>query len=329
MKASIKILSFLLSLLMLLSLFASCKSSIDKHETDTKANETDTNQEETTNNQENEVVKQPSPDAYYIIEAVAQNGRNGLANGWTYDNRFDLTNSTGVNNSVVYDLSDDKFFRLIRRFDPESDGRFKLEMIINAQSSDEGIYIALCDGEDNKLFYLTVKNGKWVFVGESELATPVPIVNGGQTEKFGIEMFFDLDNNTASVTINNVSCGEIKIPDCEISKLILGTNKKGTGTIGFDYVRLMKNYPLVDRFILGDIAAYEGQAPANWEITGDFKLDRISSMRLYDMYSVKADSKAGTASTATKRFDAIDGKLAFEAMILLPEKPSWPSWRPR
>ena len=320
MKTSVKLLSFLLSLLMLLSLLVSCKNNTGNTETGTKADETDTNQEETTTNQEEEVIKQPSPDAYYIIEAVAQNGRNGLANGWTYDNRFDLTNATGINNSTVYDLSDEKFFRLIRRFDPESDGRFKLEMIINAQSSDEGIYIALCDNEDNKLFYLTAKNGKWVFIGENELTTSVPIVNGGQTEKFGIEMLFDLDQHTASVTINNITCGEIKIPDCEISKLILGTNKKGTGTIGFEYVRLMKNYPLVDRFILGDISAYEGQAPANWEITGDFKFDRISSMRLYDMYSVKADSKAGTASTATKRFDAIDGKLAFEAMILLPEK---------
>ena len=259
----------------------------------------------------------PSPDAYYIIEAVAPTGRAGLANGWNYDNRFDLTNTTGLESSTLYDYSDDKFYRLIRDFDAENDGILKLEMIVNARSSEEGIYIAMCDGDDNKLFYLTVKNNNWVFIGNGELTTPISIADGGA---FGIEMNIDLNRNIANVTINNVYCGEIEIPDKAISRLILGTNKIGTGVIGFQYVRLMKNYPIVDRFILGDVDAYEGQAPANWEITGDFALDRISSMRLYDMYSVKADSKAGTASSATKHFTEISGKLAFEAMILLPEK---------
>lgn len=303
---------------MLVSTVSSCGGHATEEGSDNAS--TSTESEEASTSPTDEPVEEPSLDAYYIIEAVAQNGRNGLANGWNYDNRFDLTNATGLDSSTVYDNSDEKFYRLIRDFDAENDGVLKLEMIINAQSSDEGIYIAMCDGDDNKLFYLTVKGGKWVFIGDGEIATPVSVVNGGQTEKFGIEMNIDLNQNTANVTINNVYCGEINIPDKAISRLILGTNKKGTGTIGFEYVRLMKNYPIVDRFILGDVADYEGQAPANWEITGDFVLDRIKSMRLYDMYSVKADSKAGTASTATKHFYEVSGKLAFEAMILLPEK---------
>ena len=291
----------------------------DTH-TENSSESLDTTEQETVDPNEALETDIPSPDAYYIIEAVAPTGRAGLANGWNYDNRFDLTNTTGLESSTLYDYSDDKFYRLIRDFDAENDGILKLEMIVNVQSSDECVYIAMCDGEDNKLFYLTVKSGKWAFVGSDEIATQIPVANSGQTEKFGIEMNIDLNENTACVTINNVYCGEINIPDKAISRLILGTNKKGTGAIGFEYVRLMKNYPVVDRFILGDVDKYEGQAPANWDISGDFKLDRISSMRLYDMYSVKAESKAGTSSSATKKFDPVSGKLAFEAMILLPEK---------
>ena len=81
--------------------------------------------------------------------------------------------------------------------------------------------------------------------------------------------------STADVTINNVYCGEISIPDRAVERLVIGTNKVGMGTVGFSYVRLIKNYPVVDRFILGDVADYEGQAPANWTVSGDFKLDRI------------------------------------------------------
>lgn len=261
-----------------------------------------------------------SNDAYYIIEAVAQYGRNGLANGWKYDNRFELSNSTGVESNMLYDTSDEKFYRLIRDFSAENNGILKLEMIVSAKSGEEGIYIAMCAADDEKVFYLTPKDGKWVFVGESELVTPIAIDNGAATQNFGIEMNIDLDNNTADVTINNVYCGSINIADKALERLILGTNKVGVGTIGFSYVRLIKNYPVVDRFILGDVADFEGQAPANWSVNGDFKLARIKSMRLYDMYSVVAESNAGDVSSAKKSFKKTGGTVSMEAMILLPEK---------
>ena len=280
--------------------------------------ESDT-EDETENNDKPNIEKN-GKEPYYIIEAVASYGRNGLANGWKYDNRFDLANATGLDSNIVYDVSDEKFYRLIRDFESEDQGFFKLEMIIEARSNDEGVYIAMCGANDEKVFYLTPKNGVWVFVGENELVTEISIDNGAATQSFGIEMDIDLDNNTASVTINNVYCGSIVIPDKAIERLILGTNKVGMGTIGFSYVRFIKNYPIVDRFILPDVATFEGQPPASWTVSGDFKLDRIESMRLYDMYSVKADSTAGSVSNAKKSFRSISGNVSFETMILLPEK---------
>lgn len=295
---------------------------------DTSETETQTgnNQTETETETETETDTETTPviesnnnkDAYYIIEAVAEYGRNGLANGWKYDNRFDLTNATGTDATMIHDRANDKFYRFIRDFEAENDGVLKLEMIITAASSNEGVYIGMYDKDENCLFGLTPKDGIWHFFGENEISTGIAI-SEDDAGKFSIEMEIDLDNNKASLTMNNTYCGEITIKDGAIERLTLGTTKKGTGTLGFKYVRLMKNYPVVDRFIQGD-SSTKNQAPANWKVEGDFKLNYIESMRLYDMYSVHALSTAGSTSTAIRNFRAVSGHVSFETMILLPKK---------
>ena len=77
---------------------------------------------------ETEIENDPRAEneAYYLIESVADYGRNGLANGWNYDNRFNLTDTSGKDYSVLHDKSDEKFYRLIRDFEAESKGYFQL-----------------------------------------------------------------------------------------------------------------------------------------------------------------------------------------------------------
>ena len=290
-------------------------------ETSTETVNTETGDTETEDTETKEEATDPqeaSNDAYYIIEAVAEYGRNGLANGWKYDNRFDLTNTTGVESTIIHDQSNDKFYRFIRDFESENEGSFKLELIVTASSSNEGIYIGMYDKDENCLFGLTPKDGVWCFFGENEISTGIAI-SESNAGKFSIEIEFDLDKNTASLIMNNTYCGEITIKEGAIERLTLGSNKRGTGTLGFKYVRLMKNYPVVDRFIQGDNSA-NGQIPANWSVEGDFRLDYIESMRLYDMHSVRAVSAAGSVSTATRSFKAVSGHVSFETMILLPKK---------
>lgn len=257
-------------------------------------------------------------DPYYIIEAVQPNGRNGLANGWNYDNRFDLYNTSGTDKSVLSDTADDKFYSLIRDFDPEYEGVLRLEALIDATSGETGIYIAFENADEDILFQLTPKGGKWAFAGTTEVVTPVEI-SDTTVERFAIEMDIDLDNNTASLVINNIPCGTVSIPeDAVLSRLVLGTNKVGKGNLSMLHVRLSKNYAVNDRFLVGREEVI-GQTPANWEISGDFAIDKMESMRGYDYFSVKADSKAGTVSTAERSFIPVTGKISFETMILLPE----------
>lgn len=330
----IRVLTALLASLMILSAFTACKKTTpvtnetnaptsSESETNKGTDGTETSPGETDTEKETgtEIEKDPRAEneAYYIIESAAEYGRNGLANGWNYDNRFNLTDTTGKDYSALQDKSDEKFYRLIRDFEAESKGFFKLEMRISAASCpNEGIYIHMCDENENPVFGLTPKDGKWTFFGESEIATEITLPDD-VSKQYGIEIEFDLDTDKARLTMNNVYCGEIDIKNGSIQRLILGTNKVGTGSISFTYVRLMKNYPLSERFIIGS-DNYVDSAPANWEVTGDFKVQRIDSMRLYDMYSVQALSSAGTVSTAKRSFKAVSGRVSFETMILLRHK---------
>ena len=202
-------------------------NTTESSESETSESDAETSESESSSEENTENVAEASKDAYYIIEAVAEYGRNGLANGWKYDNRFDLTNTTGAESTIIHDQSDDKFYRFIRDFEAENDGFFKLEMIITAASSNEGIYIGMYDKDENCLFGLTPKDGVWYFFGENEISTGIAI-SDKDAGKFSIEMEIDLDKNTASLTMNNIYCGEITIKDGAMQRLTLGTNKKGT-----------------------------------------------------------------------------------------------------
>lgn len=58
---------------------------------------------------------------------------------------------------------------------------------------------------------------------------------------------------------------------------------------------LSKNYALSEHFI----AEGTGDAPAMWDVTGDWKLTKTESERGYDLVSVKSETKAGETSTAS------------------------------
>lgn len=48
-------------------------------------------------------------DAYYIIDMMSEGGPTSLANGWDYDFRFDLFNTSGVYRTYINDTSEKIF----------------------------------------------------------------------------------------------------------------------------------------------------------------------------------------------------------------------------
>lgn len=82
-----------------------------------------------------------------------------------------MYNTSGTDKSVLSDTADDKFYSLIRDFDPEYEGVLRLEALIDATSGETGIYIAFENADEDILFQLTPKGGKWAFVGTTEVVT--------------------------------------------------------------------------------------------------------------------------------------------------------------
>ena len=252
-------------------------------------------------------------DSYYIIENVW-----GSTNGWTYDNRFDLFNNTGTTSATLRDNDDEQFYALNRDFKPESQGILRLELT-GAFSSvgDNGVYIALQNAEEERIVELTPVGTAWTLSGTDTAYSTVKITEKEAYYAFVIEV--DLDNNTATAIINNRGCGVVNIkPDTVLERLVLGTNKVGRGMLRKDHVRMSKNYPLDENFLITD--AQTGEKPAGWDIKGDFRLNRINSVLGQDVFSLKAESKAGSVSTANKTFDSLTGKVVLEGYMLLPQK---------
>ncbi len=263
------------------------------------------------------VVASTSKDAYAIIETLSGNGRNGIANGWNYDNRFDFSNVAGADKNYIVDSKDTYFMSFIRDFDAENQGTFHLEALISAYSKNGCVYLAFENAREEKLFGIKERDGKWVVFGEEELVSDVDVLSNTITE-YAVIMEIDHDNHVLSVSINNEYIGKVSIPQNAMSRLVIGTEKVGTGYVAFSHVRLKKNYDLNERFYVTENQL--GEKPIGWNIEGDFVIDKMKAERNTDMYSIKADSKAGSVSKATKTFSPVSGKFSFETFVLLPEK---------
>ncbi|MBQ8758884.1 MAG: S-layer homology domain-containing protein, partial [Clostridia bacterium] len=257
-------------------------------------------------------------DAYTVIEAALGTGStNGIANGWNYDYRFNLLNTSGKDYTYIADSSDEKFGSLKRDFDPEHAGLLVIELYTSMKSQNGGVYFAFQNESLENVVSLEEKNGKFALAGTETVLSDIDVpAFAAATTAIRIEL--DLDNNSARATVNNRVVGTVAIPDCEVSRFEMGCRKIGTGHITLDQVYMNKNYPVYDRFFATD--ANIGEKPVLWDVTGDFVYGKTDSTLGTDKYSIKAESKAGSVSTASQSFDAIAGKVLFEANLLLPEK---------
>ena len=257
-------------------------------------------------------------DSYHIIETVIITGKNGLANGWNYDNRFDVFNTNGIDMYALSDSSDEKFYSLKRDFDPEYEGLLSLELVFQASSSDNGTYISLENAEGDRIAEVTSTGGMMVLKGKTDVVTDIPF-DTTKTRDYVITAEIDLDKNTAEFIVDNKFCGKIDVAeDAVISRLVLGTNKKGTGVIALKHARLVKNRVMSEHFLAKD--EFIGGKPAGWNVSGDFKLDKMLSEKGEDVYSVKAEAKSGSISKAEKKLQSVTGKICFETYVLFPEK---------
>ncbi len=252
-------------------------------------------------------------DAYYLIDGRSPNGRNGIANGWNYDNRYEFTNYNGADRYSFFDVSDVEHMAIYRDFDAESDGIFKLKAVFSASSSNGGWYMALQAANEKKLFGLTEKGGYWTMFGTEEVVSSVAFP-AKTAEEFAIVVDIDYNKHNFTAYVDNVKLGTVGIPADAMTRLVFGTNKVGTGVHNLAYTKFSKNYAVNERFLTTPKAA--SVAPYGWNITGGFAHAELIGQQGRDVYSMKTTGPA----TATKSFDPVTGKFSFQTYILLPEK---------
>lgn len=264
------------------------------------------------------LTKRTYGDGYGLIVNYTGTGRtnNGIANGWDYDNRFEMSNTSGWGKKYVADTDDTVFTALIRDFDKESEGTLTLEMMIELWSKDGGLYIAFQNDKEERLLGLTEEDGKWMLFGKETLKTDIAVPTSLKLVSFIVNV--DLDNNTMAVSIDNKFVGSVSIPeDAVVERLVLGTNENGSGSVNISHTILMKNYVVFDRFPA--VENVVGEVPLNYTVNGDFTVQKMNTGESLDLYSVKGNVKAGENAYAIRSFAPVYGNVDVKTHFLLPE----------
>ncbi|MBQ8758279.1 MAG: S-layer homology domain-containing protein, partial [Clostridia bacterium] len=263
-------------------------------------------------------------DSYYLVE-VPYTGANSqsakyeaVPNGWNGDNRFVLVDNTENLNRYISmnDYSSEQYFALNRDINVESEGVITAEVIVNAKSGDNGVFVALQDINEENIVTVTPNGGVWTVKGIDNSVSELKI-SETETLTYAISITLDLDKNTASVKINNRDAGSVFTSDLSISRLKVGTSAEGTGSIYLDYAEMWKNHPINERFVVPVYCTLE--TPLGWNVTGNFGLARINSQFANELFSMKSETKAGEVSTASTTFEAMSGPMGLEAFVLFPE----------
>lgn len=256
-------------------------------------------------------------EGYALIDNPTGIGRtnNSIANGWKYDNRFEMSNTSGWPKKYVTDGSDSAFTALIRDFGKESEGLLTLEMMLELWSKDGGLYIAYENENEEQVVGLQERNGKWLLLGKEEVLTDVEVPRSLTLVSFLVQV--DLNQGEMNVSIDNRYVGTVCFPkNAELTRLVLGTNETGSGSVNISHTKLYKNYVVLDRFPAVDRVI--GEIPLHYVVQGELSLQKMDVGEDMDMYSVRMVGESGETASAYRAFAPIAGQVDVKTHLLLP-----------
>lgn len=264
-------------------------------------------------------------EGYYLIDAPTTYANSTSAfyeavpNGWKPDNRFMKNTDFSDKDRFIHmrDVSPDTFSGLNRDFKPENDGVITAELLLDVKSTDGGVYVALTDEEDTAFVKLLVKNGMWVLSAEGEAVSQVA-VSQSDAVRYAIILNVDLTDRTVSGYINNTSVSEVSLRMGAVSRLKVGTDRGGMGSVRLDYVKMWKDYAINEHFLISPDCV--GAQPCTWQVEGDFTFSPMASCKGSEIYSLRSKTRSGGISVAEKHFKPLNRKFSLEAYFLLPEK---------
>lgn len=232
----------------------------------------------------------------------------GEISTWTREDRFAKEVITKQTFDPRLDnAKTNKYIAVSRKFEPQNDGKIRLQTVIDLKNADNGARFYLSNTDEEKVFEVVSEKGFFFVVADGETETNIAVHDGFTYFRAD----FDLDAKTATLYIDGVFACNFRIAENykDFGRITVSTSENCPDLqMQMRRMYIRRNYAVDENF-------YAPVYPADWEPCPQAKIIPLYN-DAYESGSLKLEKSAA----AKKCFAAIDGKIVFESFFYLPEK---------
>lgn len=242
--------------------------------------------------------------AFYLIDD-ARFYIAGIATSWDYDNRV-CSDKNDVFPNTLHDRHSGTGLRFKRDIQVQTEGGFRLEMLLAIGLCADGVCIQVTSSEDRPLFEIKTCEGVYVFNGEK---TAEPSTIG----EMRLRVDFNLETRNAIFAVNGHTVGYYPLYHVtELARVYIGTTGETEITVTPQKIQLCANY-LVHETFLGTSSDF----PETVALNGCFEMRRHDGANLQMNYTYAVASSNGkNACQAIVPFEDTKEDILAEVYLL-------------
>ncbi len=240
-------------------------------------------------------------EAYTLSNNTAYNGtREGIHAGWTYDNRAgNLRTVVTAGYGTIRDTSTTESSCLYRDLNKTSEGKVALETTMYYLDGFDGLNMFFNDEDGNTAYSLITVNGSYAVVNADGSYTEFYVPQNLRSTS-NIKVFLDFEKMTAKTVMEDKVEFESELLSDNIMRFGFSTSDEEKLSIQPGLTKITANYHLDEEFKFN--SGSSKMIPYGWS-SDDESLAYIA----YEKGHIS------NGKQMTKAFDAVSGKVAFEA----------------
>ncbi len=232
----------------------------------------------------------------------------GEISTWTREDRFAKEVITKQSFDPKLDnAKTNKYIAVSRKFEPQSDGKIRLQTVIDLKNAKNGARFYLSNTDGEIVFEVFSRDG--VFFVKADGITKTDIaVHDGYTY---FRADFDLDTRDAKLYIDGVYACDFRLSEDfkNFGRITVSTSENCPDlSMQMRRMYIRRNYAVDENF-------YAPIYPADWESCPEAKIIPLYN-DAYESGSLRLEKSA----VAKKCFASLGGKIVFESFFYLPEK---------
>ena len=244
-------------------------------------------------------------DAYYLVNDYSFRTSSSIStdgSAWNYDNRNRVLAMSNMPENIIDSYTDGKV-ELWRDMDDVASGHVTWSFVGSLSKAADGVWFKITDDENNELYALTTKDGRFWFNGnDTGLAVP--------DDALSFTVAANLDTNTALVYLSGGDLGTLAIADGVAGRVSIGSGVETTAGVTMTRCDIDKDYIVNERF--------DGEKLLGWNVAGTVEPAAYGISGLEEGKNVKLMP----SSTLTKTFGKVIGTVVLEAYLCCPESGS-------